>query len=368
MTISAPTGLRAAPASSTRNDVTWDPVPGAAGYDVERDGVVVVVGLSTTTYADQGLVPSSSHSYRVRSVGGAAVSTLPPVPWDSHVGSPTTLDEGAAFVDSLDAATDRVRVVPLGTSAQGRPIRAVVVGPPRTRDQVRAATSALIIGSHHGDEWAGREATFEHMRNHAAGLGTETIVYIPTLSPDSFILQQRNLANGSDPNRLWSQTGVDQQSSGGAYFPEQQCLRQAILLWQPKIIFDTHEYTTTSATYRFDPGTTNATGTPQPVIDADVAVLAAMRSAATAAGYTTANYGGAIPDDGATQAFKRGGIPAVFTESGQENTNGLVQRRAQQLGSMNAFQSWVRSNAATLTSVAAAATWWSGFSPTVVDA
>lgn len=367
MAVSVPTGLTAVAASSSQINVSWNAVAGAT-YDVDRNGVVIQTDYAGTSLADTGLSPATTYTYRVRAALRAASATLPALPWDSHVGTATTLAEEATFLTALDSATDRVRVVTLGASAQGRTIRAVLVGPPRTRDQIRTANTALIIGSHHGDEWAGREALFEAMRTYAAGTGTDSYVWIPTLSPDGFTIPQRNLANGSDPNRLWSPTGVNQQTTGGAYFPEQQCLRQAILLWHPKIIFDTHEYTNTTATYRFDPGTINGSGTSQAVIDVDTAVLATMRGAATAAGYTTASYGGAIPDDGGTQAFKLGGIPGVFTETSQEATGGLALRRAQQLSSIQAFQSWVRDHAAQLATVAQSATWYSGFTPTVVDA
>lgn len=365
MALAPPQGLSATAAGSSRVNLSWGAVSGATGYEIERNSAVVATGVAGTTYTDTGLAPSTPYTYRVRGIGDA---TLPALPWSSHVGTQTSLAEEATFLADLDAATDRVRLLTLGASAQGRTIRAAIVGPPRTRDQVRAANTALIIGSIHGDEWAGREALFEFMRDHAGGTGTETYIWIPTLNPDGFSAPSRNLANGSDPNRLWSQSGIDQQTSGGAYFPEQQCLRQAILLWRPKLIFDTHEYTSTGTTYRFDPGTTNAAGTPQAVIDTDTAILAAMKTAATSAGYATANYGGAIPDDGMTQAVKRGGIPAIFTESPQESSLGLTGRRAMQMTSLNAFQTYLRANAAALASLAASATWYSGFAPTLVDA
>lgn len=298
----------------------------------------------------------------------APPGSAPDLPWNSHVGTPTTLAEESAFLTSLASYTNRARVVTLGSSAQGRTIRAVIVGPSRTRDQVRAANNMLIQGCIHGDEWAGREALFEHMRNHAMGSGVESIIYIPTLNPDGFTAPSRNLANGSDPNRLWRGTGTDSQTTGGAYFPEQQCLRQAILLWRPKVIYDTHEYTSSTNTFRFDPGTTNAASTPQAVIDASQAMLTAMKASATNVGYVTANYGGAIPDDGATQAFKIGGIPSVFTETGQTAAGGLTLRRAQNLNAMDAIQAYVAANASSLATLAASATWYTGFTPTVVDA
>lgn len=331
-----------------------------------------------------GLLASS----RRRDTGTPPPAGLPALPWDSHVGTPTSLAEEVSFVAALAAATSRVRQVTLGASAQGRTIRAVLVGPPRSRDQIRAATTMLIIGSHHGDEWAGREALFAFARDHAAGTGTETLIWIPTLNPDGFSIPQRNLANNSDPNRGWPPDGRDNRvsygtntgstanmTSGnvGALYVEQQCLRQALLLWRPKIVFDTHEYTSAGVTYRFDPGTVNgalADGsftTPAAVSSIDTAALTALRSAATAAGYTISTYTGPIPNDGATQALKLGGIPGIFTESPQESSGGLTLRRAQQLSSLAAFQTWVRANTTTLADQAAVATWYGANLPTVVD-
>nr|WP_243851095.1 M14 family zinc carboxypeptidase [Modestobacter marinus] len=295
--------------------------------------------------------------------------TLPTPPWDLHPNTPATLAEEATYLSELDAASPRVHVVTIGTSALGRPIRAVLVGPPRTRDKIRATNVAMVMGGHHGDEWAGREAIFSHMRDHAAGNDTETIVYLPTVNPDGFLIPDRRLANGIDPNRLWNSTGANQTTNGTAYQPEQQAVRQAILAWHPRLILDTHEYgapaDSTSGILRFDPGTVNPTGTPAGVVSAAGAVLAAMKTAATDAGHTTARYNGSIPDDGATQAWKRGGIPSVFTESPQDASAGLALRRAQQLTTLAAFQTYMRDNAATLASLAAAATWYSGYTPTI---
>lgn len=60
-------------AASTQITVTWDPVVGAAGYEIEVDGTIVDNGLSTT-YVHTGLKPNTEHTYRVRAVneGGAS--------------------------------------------------------------------------------------------------------------------------------------------------------------------------------------------------------------------------------------------------------------------------------------------------------
>lgn len=62
-----PTGLTVTTVSSTELDLSWNAASGATGYDIERDGVVIVTDHATTSYADTGLTPSTTYTYRVRS-------------------------------------------------------------------------------------------------------------------------------------------------------------------------------------------------------------------------------------------------------------------------------------------------------------
>jgi hypothetical protein len=64
----SPTGLTAVVISASRIDLTWNPVASATGYDIERDGIVIVTDHATTSYSDTGLSIDTSYSYRVRSV------------------------------------------------------------------------------------------------------------------------------------------------------------------------------------------------------------------------------------------------------------------------------------------------------------
>ena len=64
----APENLQASAISTTEIDLSWDAVPGASGYDVERDGIVIATDVMPTTYQDTGLTPSTSYTYRVRAV------------------------------------------------------------------------------------------------------------------------------------------------------------------------------------------------------------------------------------------------------------------------------------------------------------
>lgn len=49
-----------------RIDLAWDAYPDATGYDIERDGSVILTNHSTTTYSNTGLDPSTEYDYRVR--------------------------------------------------------------------------------------------------------------------------------------------------------------------------------------------------------------------------------------------------------------------------------------------------------------
>ncbi|MEN6312662.1 MAG: galactose oxidase [Clostridiaceae bacterium] len=53
--------------------LSWSAVTGAAGYDVEADGVAIDNGTSTTAIIS-GLQPNSSHTYRVRARSGSETS------------------------------------------------------------------------------------------------------------------------------------------------------------------------------------------------------------------------------------------------------------------------------------------------------
>jgi hypothetical protein len=65
----APLNLAAVAQSSTQINLSWDAVTGATGYDVERDGVVIVEAQAGITYNDTGLAPGTEYDYRVRAIG-----------------------------------------------------------------------------------------------------------------------------------------------------------------------------------------------------------------------------------------------------------------------------------------------------------
>ncbi|WP_437320844.1 glycoside hydrolase family 44 protein [Sorangium sp. So ce385] len=78
-----PASIRAN-AADTSITLTWEPVAGAAGYDVEANGRVVA-GLTDTSYLDPWLNPGTLHTYRVRTRKDGKVSV-----WSSPVSLKTT--------------------------------------------------------------------------------------------------------------------------------------------------------------------------------------------------------------------------------------------------------------------------------------
>lgn len=87
----APTGLTATAASTTRIDLAWnaaaDPESGIAGYRVYRGGVLV--GTTTTTaFADSGLPPATAYTYEVSAVNGSGVEGAHSTPASATTHSP----------------------------------------------------------------------------------------------------------------------------------------------------------------------------------------------------------------------------------------------------------------------------------------
>lgn len=66
--------------SSTTNAaiLTWNPVTGASGYDLEADGVLVTLP-DMTAYTDQGLLSGTEHTYRVRARNDAGPGEWSPL-------------------------------------------------------------------------------------------------------------------------------------------------------------------------------------------------------------------------------------------------------------------------------------------------
>lgn len=79
----------------------------------------------------------------------------------------------------------------IGTSQQGRPLRALRYG--------SGANVTLVVGVTHGDEEAGLRVILRAA--HQPWPANTTVWIIPAINPDGLALDTRFLANGTDPNR-----------------------------------------------------------------------------------------------------------------------------------------------------------------------
>lgn len=73
-------------ATSTEITLTWEPVAGALGYELEVDGTIIDTGMNTY-YNHSGLLPCTVHKYRVRARNAAGASQ-----WSEIVVKSTSLE------------------------------------------------------------------------------------------------------------------------------------------------------------------------------------------------------------------------------------------------------------------------------------
>ena len=134
------------------------------------------------------------------------------------------------------------RVVTLGHSVQGRAIKALRLGDPRSPEK------ALVVGVIHGDETAGLKVVRE-LRRRYSGIRGVDLWTIYTVNPDGVARGTRQNAHGVDLNRNFSYRwhGGVPRSSG--YFPgprpfsepESRLVRRLVLRLRPRISIWYHQ-------------------------------------------------------------------------------------------------------------------------------
>ena len=77
--LTEPRGFRVAERGGAHLELSWEAVPGADGYDLERlsanrTWIPVAAALAATTWLDEGLQPNSPYRYRLRAVRGSRTS------------------------------------------------------------------------------------------------------------------------------------------------------------------------------------------------------------------------------------------------------------------------------------------------------
>jgi N-acetylmuramoyl-L-alanine amidase len=142
----------------------------------------------------------------------------------------------AALVPAAPAQPARAETI--GTSAEGRPIRAELVG------SRSAPTKILIVGSIHGNEPAGRSIT-RRLRRVRPPRGTALWI-VDDANPDGSAAGSRHNAHGVDLNRnfpfRWQpQDGVYESGPGPASEPETQVLQRFIDRERPRVTLWYHQ-------------------------------------------------------------------------------------------------------------------------------
>lgn len=105
--------------------------------------------------------------------------TAPLTPFE-ETGEPATLAQEQAFLDQIQADTDRVQQILLGHTDDGSPFHAVILGDPPPTSPA-GLQCALIVASQHGQEWSAREAALQTIRNYAYTKDQEALEELPAV-------------------------------------------------------------------------------------------------------------------------------------------------------------------------------------------
>jgi hypothetical protein len=163
---SVPTGLSATASSCTRVDVAWSASTdsggsGLKGYNVYRNGgFLTQIAAPATSYADNGLAPGGTYSYRAAAVdnagnasalGTAASATTPSVDlglvgFVPGIGTPNDVALNAAAGLAYVASTEfGLSVVDVHTP--GAPVAIGAANPPFYGQRVAASGTLAVVGA-----------------------------------------------------------------------------------------------------------------------------------------------------------------------------------------------------------------------------
>ena len=257
--------------------LSWDPVPGATDYQIERapvGGTGVIVGVwrpnrqvnqQSPAFADAGFNPGDELQWRVRARFGTT-----PQPFSEPVsgttqpefGDPATPGENLrtqweetnaasftsdvneyAYTAALDAASDRVRVVEIGRTVLGRPINMFIIGYPAPKPTAQAVAgnpAALLNCNVHGNEPSSREGCLIIARELAFSddprtldlLSNMTVLIVPAINGDGRAANTRGNSTGQDLNRDHSLLRQ----------PETFALSAMVRDYTPEVAYDGHEF------------------------------------------------------------------------------------------------------------------------------
>lgn len=186
-------------------------------------------------------------------VGSSAAQPTITTEFEDSGGTTWTSRQGEwDFLESVDAASGRVEVVEVGTTAEGTPMHLVSIGHP---EPVAVADAGelpveLHVCTQHGNEPAGREACLIAIRDLAftddpvlvAQLASQVTLFVPTGNPDGREANTRENTAGADLNRQHLAVDHDEVRHIGRIMRD----------WQPEITVDHHEYSGVPVTYDDD--------------------------------------------------------------------------------------------------------------------
>ena len=160
----------------------------------------------------------------------------------------TTHDDEVALLNQIaaDPTTNTMTLDVVGETAQGRPLHQVVFGLGATQNGTpKTMPTTMVLGSQHGNEPAGRDASLQLIRDLAYAdltdpanvdlkrlFAEQTILVIPTANPDGRERGGRENSRGFDINRDHLRLETE----------EARTFADVIMAWEPFMALDLHEY------------------------------------------------------------------------------------------------------------------------------
>lgn len=199
--------------------------------------------LLATVIASMAAVTAAPGSAATSEPPGSGKNDAPRTGFEESGGAEwTTHEQELKFLDAVEKGSVRAEIDVVGKTAQDRPLHLVQLGAPdpATRTQALKRPTVLFIGSQHGNEPAGREASLMLLRDLAftddkgleALLEEMTVLVIPTANPDGRAANTRGNSARVDINRDHLNLAT----------LEAQTMAAVVRDWKPDVVLDLHEY------------------------------------------------------------------------------------------------------------------------------